>query len=179
MSVLTFVAVLFFLTCCGARPAIVCYRNGEKGAELADLKELCEAEFTVPLCPMNKLLDTASSPSFADVMSSIKSIVSEMLNIIAPHIFELLCIVYIGTRWRANAAALLVSERASKESSEKFTEEKLRNGELLLEKQELEEEIKRLIDSDRDRHNMERLISDHFSAVTEALKTIGKNAEER
>ncbi|VDL65643.1 unnamed protein product [Nippostrongylus brasiliensis] len=165
MSVLTFVAVLFFLTCCGARPAIVCYRNGEKGAELADLKELCEAEFTVPLCPMNKLLDTASSPSFADVMSSIKSIVSEMLNIIAPHIFELLCIVYIGTRWRANAAALLVSERASKESSEKFTEEKLRNGELLLEKQELEEEIKRLIDSDRDRHNMERLISDHFSAV--------------
>ncbi|VDL68978.1 unnamed protein product [Nippostrongylus brasiliensis] len=60
-----------------------------------------------------------------------------MLNIIAPHIFELFCIVYIGTRWRANAAALLVSEKASKESNEKFTQEKLKYGELLLEKQEL------------------------------------------
>ncbi|WKX94706.1 hypothetical protein Q1695_011741 [Nippostrongylus brasiliensis] len=157
---MTFVAVLFFVCCCSARPAVVCYRSGEKGAEVADLKELCEAEFTVPLSPTDKLLDVTSSPSFADVMSSIKSIVNEMLNIIAPHIFELFCIVYIGTRvgylndvdvdlnnsknlyfvdfqWRANAAALLVSEKASKESNEKFTQEKLKYGELLLEKQEL------------------------------------------
>ncbi|WKY11275.1 hypothetical protein Q1695_003107 [Nippostrongylus brasiliensis] len=137
MSVVTFVVVLFFVACCSARPAVVCYRNGAKGAEVADLIELCEAEFAVPLCPPNKLLDAASSPSFADVMSCIKSIVNEMLNIIAPHIFELLCVAYIGTRWRANASALLISEKASKASNEKSTEEKLGCGELLLEKQGL------------------------------------------
>ncbi|WKY16296.1 hypothetical protein Q1695_001182 [Nippostrongylus brasiliensis] len=138
---MTFVAVVFFLACCSARPAVVCYKNGEKGVEVADLKELCEAEFTVPLCLTNKLLDATFSPPFADVMGSIKSI------------------------WRANAAALLASEKASKESNEKFHEEKLRYGELLLEKQGLEEENKRLNDFDRDKKNMERLISDHLFAV--------------
>ncbi|VDL82339.1 unnamed protein product [Nippostrongylus brasiliensis] len=148
---MTFVAVLLFMACCSARQAVVCYRNGAKREEVADLKELCEAEFTVPLCPTNKLLDAASTPSFADDISSIKSIVNEMMNIITPHIFELLCIAYIGTRWGANALALLNSDKASKESNEKFTEEKLRNGELLLEKE----------------------------GLTGALKKIGKNVEER
>ncbi|VDL69094.1 unnamed protein product [Nippostrongylus brasiliensis] len=47
------------------------------------------------------------------------------------------------------------------ESNEKFTEEKLRYGELLLKKQGVmseDEENERLSDSDRDRKNMEWLI---------------------
>ncbi|WKY06395.1 hypothetical protein Q1695_006526 [Nippostrongylus brasiliensis] len=43
--------------------------------------------------------------------------------------------------WGDNAAAFLIGEKASMESNEKFTEEKLRYGELLLKKQGVMSEV--------------------------------------
>ncbi|VDL70327.1 unnamed protein product [Nippostrongylus brasiliensis] len=98
MSAKNFVPMAVFVACCYARSAVVCYKNAAKGAEVTDLEGLCEAGFTAPLCATNRPLDVNSSPSFADVMSSIKSITSEVLSIITPHIFQVLHIAYIGTQ---------------------------------------------------------------------------------